>query len=170
MTVLLLRDEAGPAYAAAVVFCAGALTDVIDGYLARARDTVTRFGRIMDPLADKLLVGAALTTLVVVDRLVLWFAVVVIAREVAVSLLRWYAGTRNAVIAVSAIGKAKTGAQMATIIALMLVPDPGAGWVDGLLVGVAVLTAASGVDYFLAYARVAAAPPAVAAARGSAVS
>lgn len=114
----------------------------------------------MDPLADKLLVGAALVSLVVIDRLAIWLAVVVIVREVAVSGLRWLASTRGMVIASSTIGKAKTGVQMTTLVALMLAPDPTAAWIAPLLVCVAVVTVASGLDYFLGYLRAAASRPA----------
>jgi CDP-diacylglycerol--glycerol-3-phosphate 3-phosphatidyltransferase len=123
--VLLVTGDPGPRYAAAVLFAGLALSDCADGYLARACDLVTTFGRIMDPVADKLLVGAALVSLVAIDRMAAWLAVVVIAREVAVSALRWVASRQDVVIASSAIGKAKTGVQMLAIVALMLTPDTG---------------------------------------------
>ena len=155
LTVMLLRGDPGPLWAATALFGLLALTDVADGYLARSRDLITTFGRIMDPVADKLLVGAVLVSLVVVDRLAVWLAAVVIVREVAVSALRWVAGTRGLVIASSPVGKAKTGVQMVTIVALMLAPDPTAAWLAPLLAAAAAITIASGLDYFVGYARAA---------------
>lgn len=152
VVALLAGGDAGSLPLAAVVFGVAALTDAADGHLARSRNMITTFGRLMDPLADKLLVGAALASLVVIDRLALWIALVVIARDVAVSGLRWYAGTRGIVISVSALGKAKTGVQMTSIVLLMLVPA-GAAWVDGVMLAVAAITVASGLEYALTYAR-----------------
>ena len=76
LLVLLLGEDAGPTPAAAAVFGVAALTDAADGHIARSRDMVTPFGRIADPLADKLLVGTALASLVALDRLALWIALV----------------------------------------------------------------------------------------------
>jgi CDP-diacylglycerol---glycerol-3-phosphate 3-phosphatidyltransferase len=160
MILLLVGDDGGSLPLAAAVFGIAALTDVADGHVARARNMITTFGRIVDSLADKLLVGAALITLVAIDRLALWIAVVIIFREVAVSALRWYAGTRGIVVAVNRFGKSKAGVQMTSILLLMLVPDPGAAWVTALMLGVVAVTVASGVQYFLTYARLAAATPA----------
>jgi len=153
MLVLLLGEEAGPLPAAAAVFSAAALTDAADGHIARSRDMVTTFGRIADPLADKLLVGTALASLVVIDRLALWIALVIGLREAGVALLRWHAGRQDVEIPVSSLGKAKTGAQMSSIVLLMLVPDSGAPWVVALLLVVVGLTVVSGLQYLLAFTR-----------------
>ena len=166
MVLLVLGDDAAPMYLAAAVFGVAALTDIADGHLARARNAITTFGRLVDPVADKLLVGAALAALVSVDRLALWIAAVIVIREVAVTLLRWHAGTRGIVISVSGLGKLKTGLQMTAIPMLMLVPDPGAAWVIAALLVAVAVTVASGVEYALTYARGAAdAPPGVQVAR-----
>jgi CDP-diacylglycerol--glycerol-3-phosphate 3-phosphatidyltransferase len=162
MLVLLWGEETGTLSAAAAVFALAAITDAADGHLARSRNLCTGFGRLADPLADKLLVGAALAALVALDRLALWIAVVVVAREVAVSLLRWHAGSNGIVMHVTPLAKLKTGIQMVAIVALMLAPDPAAGWVAALLVAVVAITVASGAQYVLAYAR----RPAPAAAVG----
>ena len=159
MVLLVIGDEAGALHAAAAVFGVAAVTDAADGHIARARDMVTTFGRLMDPVADKLLVGVALGALVAVDRLALWIALVIVLRDVGVSALRWYAGTRGIVIAVSPLGKAKTGMQMVAIPLLMLVPVPTAAWVDALALAVAAVTVASGVQYGLTYLRRAAEGP-----------
>ena len=160
MLVLLFGDQVGPLPFAAAVFGVAALTDAADGHVARSRNMITDFGRLADPFADKLLVGAALASLVMIDRLALWIALVVGVREAAVTVLRWHAARRGVVISASPLGKAKTGAQMTAILMLMLVPDPGAGWVDAVLLTVVALTVASGVQYGLAYARRRAAVPA----------
>jgi CDP-diacylglycerol---glycerol-3-phosphate 3-phosphatidyltransferase len=153
MLVLLLGEEAGPLPAAAAVFGAAALTDAADGHIARSRGLVTTFGRIADPLADKLLVAAALISLVAIDRLALWIALLIGFREAAVALLRWHAGRRDIVLHVSQLGKVKTCFQMAALGALMLVPDPEAAWVTALLMTVVWLTVVSGAQYALEYVR-----------------
>jgi CDP-diacylglycerol---glycerol-3-phosphate 3-phosphatidyltransferase len=153
MLVLLLGEEAGPLPAAAAVFGAAALTDAADGHIARSRGICTTFGRIADPLADKLLVGAALVALVAIDRLALWIALVIGVREASVALLRWHAGREGLVLHVSPLGKAKTCLQMAALGALMVVPDPEALWVMALLFAVVSLTVVSGLQYALAYVR-----------------
>ena len=153
MVMLLLRDDAGPIPAAAAVFAVAALTDAADGHIARSCDMVTTFGRIADPLADKLLVGTALASLVLIDRLALWIALVIGAREAGVALLRWHAGRQGVVLHVSSLGKAKTGLQMTSIMILMLVADAGAPWVTAVLMAVVALTVVSGLQYVLAFAR-----------------
>jgi CDP-diacylglycerol---glycerol-3-phosphate 3-phosphatidyltransferase len=153
MLVLLLGEEAGPLPAAAAVFSAAALTDAADGHIARSRGLVTTFGRIADPLADKLLVGTALATLVAIDRLALWIALVIGLREAGVALLRWHAGRQGIVLHVSQLGKVKTCLQMTAIATVMLVPDPEAAWVTALLMTVVWLTVVSGAQYALEYVR-----------------
>jgi len=159
MVLLVAGDDAGALHAAAAVFGVAAITDAADGHVARTRNTITTFGRLMDPLADKLLVGAALASLVAVDRLALWIAAVIVLRDVGVSGLRWYAGSRGVVISVSSLGKAKTGAQMTAIPLLMLVSVPTPAWVDGVMLAVAAVTVLSGIQYALTYARRAADAP-----------
>jgi CDP-diacylglycerol--glycerol-3-phosphate 3-phosphatidyltransferase len=153
LLVLLLGEDAGPIPAAAAVFGVAALTDAADGHIARSRDLATDFGRIADPLADKLLVGTALASLVVIDRLALWIALVIGLREAGVALLRWHAGRQGVVLHVSPLGKVKTGLQMSSIGLLMLVPDAGAPWVTAVLMVVVAVTVVSGLQYLLAFAR-----------------
>ena len=146
--VVALLDETpnGDALAAAV-FALAAFTDGLDGYIARRREQVTTFGKLMDPLADKLLVVAALIALVSLDRLAAWVAMVIIARELAVTGLRSLAAEQGVVIAASWLGKLKTALQVGAIVAL-IVWDPTPLAVD-LLVYVAVaVTVISGADYF----------------------
>ena len=153
LLVLLLGEQTGPIPAAAAVFGVAALTDAADGHIARSRDMVTTFGRIADPLADKLLVGTALASLVMIDRLELWIALVIGMREASVALLRWHASRQGVVLHVSSLGKVKTGLQMTVIVTLMLVPDPDAAWVVALLMVVVGLTVFSGLQYLVAFAR-----------------
>src|ERR1700683_4844371 len=104
---------------AAVVFAAASLTDFVDGYLARARDSVTTFGKLMDPLPAKLLALAPPFSLVSLNRLPAWVAMVIIARELAVTMLRLGATGAGVVIAASMMGKIKTCLQIAAILALI---------------------------------------------------
>ncbi len=137
---------------AAAVFALAALTDGLDGYFARSRDAVTTFGKLMDPLADKLLVTAALVSLVSLDRLQAWVAMVIIAREIAVTGLRAIAAERGVVIAASWLGKLKTVLQIAAVIAL-IATNPSPAWVDALVYVAVAATLISGADYFLGIRR-----------------
>ena len=105
---------------AAAVFVLISLTDVVDGMLARKRGEVTTFGKFMDPLADKLLITAALLALVQTRSLPAWIALVIIAREFVVSGLRMVASAEGVVIAASKIGKAKTVVQTVAIVMFMV--------------------------------------------------
>lgn len=145
--VLLLLDGEHAA-AAACVFGLGAFSDVLDGYIARSRGLVTTFGKLMDPVADKLLIGGAFISLAAAGRLAAWVVVVICFRELAVTALRAVAGRRGLVISANNLGKAKTALQTVTIVALIVVSDPGAAWVDGLVLSTVVLTIASGLSYF----------------------
>jgi CDP-diacylglycerol---glycerol-3-phosphate 3-phosphatidyltransferase len=153
LVVALLDATPGSKWLAAGVFATAALTDGLDGYLARSRRSVTTFGKVMDPIADKLLVAAALISLVSLDRVAAWVAMVIIAREFAVSGLRIAAGAQGVVIPASPLGKVKTVTQVAAILALIAAHDTGDWWVQSL-VGLAILvTIASGADYFLNFRR-----------------
>lgn len=101
---------------ATVVFIIASATDKLDGYIARSRNQVTRFGKIMDPLADKLLVTAALISLVDFQIIPGWACIIIIAREFAVTGLRSVASAEGIVIAASKWGKAKTVVQIIAII------------------------------------------------------
>ncbi len=142
----------GPALAAAV-FVVAALTDGLDGYIARSRESVTTFGKVMDPVADKLLIAAALMALVSLDRVAAWVAMVIIAREFAVSGLRIAAGQQGIVIPASGLGKIKTIVQSAAVLALIAAPDEDAVWVLALVYAMVLVTIVSGADYFLNFRR-----------------
>jgi CDP-diacylglycerol--glycerol-3-phosphate 3-phosphatidyltransferase len=137
---------------AAIVFALAALTDGLDGYIARSRDSITTFGKLMDPLADKLLIIAALVSLVSLGRLPAWVAMVIIARELAVTVLRSIAAERGVVIAASWMGKVKTVLQIGAVFGLILV-DPAPLAVNLLVYAAVVATIISGFDYFFGLRR-----------------
>ena len=125
LVVALTEEIPNGATIAAAVFVLAALTDGLDGYIARSRQSITTFGKVMDPIADKLLIAAALLSLVSLDRVAAWVAMVIIAREFAVSGLRIAAGQQGVVIPASALGKIKTIVQSAAVLALIAAPGPG---------------------------------------------
>jgi CDP-diacylglycerol---glycerol-3-phosphate 3-phosphatidyltransferase len=152
LVVALLGNTPAGDVLAAVVFALASLTDFVDGYLARTRGSVTTFGKLMDPLADKLLIVAALLALVSLGRLAAWVAMVIITRELAVTVLRMGATQAGVVMAASMFGKVKTCLQIAAILAVIAVHDQPL-WVS-LLVYLAVLvTVLSGLDYFFGLRR-----------------
>ncbi len=137
---------------AAVVFAAASVTDALDGWLARTREQITNFGKLMDPVADKLLIIAALLSLVSLGRLAAWVAMVIVAREFAVTVARISARSEGVVIAANWWGKVKTGVQVLTIFLLiLLVPTPT--WIDWLVYAMVAVTVISGVDYFFGMRR-----------------
>jgi CDP-diacylglycerol--glycerol-3-phosphate 3-phosphatidyltransferase len=152
LVVALLGDTAAGDVLAAVVFALASLTDFVDGYLARTRDTVTTFGKLMDPLADKLLIVAALVSLVSLHRLAAWVAMVIITRELAVTVLRLGATQAGVVMAASLFGKAKTALQIAAILAVIAVHGQPL-WVSLLLYLTVLVTVLSGLDYFFGLRR-----------------
>ena len=110
---------------ATFIFVIASLTDQLDGYIARSRNQITNFGKFMDPLADKLLVTAALISLVELQVVPSWAAVIIIAREFAVSGLRTIAASEGKVIADSWWGKIKTVIQIIAIVTLLLQVNVG---------------------------------------------
>jgi CDP-diacylglycerol--glycerol-3-phosphate 3-phosphatidyltransferase len=152
LVVALLDGTAHGDLLAAVVFAIASVTDLIDGYLARSRNWVTTFGKLMDPIADKLLVIAALFALVSLDRLQAWIAMVIVTRELAVTVSRMVATGQGVVIPAAGWGKAKTVVQVAAIFFLIAV-NPTTWWVDALVYGMVALTVISGVDYFFGLRR-----------------
>src|SRR5919198_2349340 len=153
LVVALTVETPGGSTIAAGVFALAALTDGLDGYIARSRQAVTTFGKVMDPVADKLMIAAALISLVSLDRLEPWVAMVIIAREFAVIGLRLAAGPQGVVIPASMLGKAKTIVQIAAVLALIASEDPHEVWVLVLVYAMVALTVASGADYFLNFRR-----------------
>jgi len=137
---------------AAIVFALASVTDFVDGYLARSRDSVTTFGKLMDPLADKLLIVAALISLVSLHRIAAWVAMVIIARELAVTVMRMGATQAGVIIAASNLAKLKTCLQIAAILAVIAVHGHPA-WVDVLVYVAVAVTVLSGLDYFFGLRR-----------------
>lgn len=138
-------------YIAAVIFTIAAITDTLDGYIARSRNQITKFGKFMDPLADKLLVTAALVCLVQMDKLPAWIVVIIISREYTVSILRAVAAAEGIVIAASWWGKLKTLTQIIAIISILINNYPFSlinfPFSEITLWLAVILTIVSGVDY-----------------------
>lgn len=130
--------------AATAVFVFAALTDWLDGYLARMLNQMSAFGAFLDPVADKLMVAAALIVLVEIGRVDALVALIIIGREIAVSALReWMANIgRGNRVAVSLFGKIKTAAQMIAIL-LLLYHDPILPGIDTRVLGTALIYVAS---------------------------
>ncbi|MFR1760254.1 MAG: CDP-diacylglycerol--glycerol-3-phosphate 3-phosphatidyltransferase [Christensenellaceae bacterium] len=109
---------------AAAVFLAAALTDLLDGYFARRQGTVSGFGKIFDPIADKILVLSALLPLAVQGRLSVWVVLILVGREFIVSAVRIQASSQGGtIIAASLLGKVKTVLQDAAIIMMLMEPE-----------------------------------------------
>ena len=147
IVVALLGETPNGDALAAGVFALAAFTDGLDGYIARRRQDVTTFGKLVDPLADKLLIVAALVSLVSLGRLAAWVAMVIIARELAVTALRAVAVEQGVVISASWLGKLKTVLQVAAVFAL-IIWNPSPTSVDVLVYLAVAVTVVSGVDYF----------------------
>ena len=145
----LLSEFSSDALAAGV-FVVASFTDALDGWLARRNRSESNFGKLMDPLADKLLVTSALVSLVALDRLQAWVAMVIIAREFAVTGLRQMAMEQGHVLAANAWGKVKTVLQIAMVLALITV-DGSPMWLDALVYLTVAVTVYSGADYFFGF-------------------
>lgn len=129
---------------ATLVFLLAAATDALDGYLARSRREITRFGQLIDPIADKLLITAALLALVEAGLVSTWVALIILGREFAVSGLRILAAAEGKVIPASLWGKIKTVSQIVAVMAFFL----GISWAPVLMWVAVVATVLSGVRYF----------------------
>lgn len=138
-------------YVAVVIFIVASMTDWLDGYLARKNNLVTNFGKFMDPLADKLLVCAALICLVEKGQLASWIVIVIISREFIISGFRLIASDNGVVIAASYWGKFKTVFQMLMVIVLIInFPHPAFQMLGTVLTYIAlILTVVSLVDYVI---------------------
>ncbi|MHB1340184.1 MAG: CDP-diacylglycerol--glycerol-3-phosphate 3-phosphatidyltransferase [Coriobacteriia bacterium] len=161
LVILLAKLPVWGPWLAAAVFTLLAATDAVDGYLARSRNEVTTFGKFIDPLADKLLVTAALVALVDLERLPSWIALIIISRELVVSGLRMVAVAEGRVIAASNYGKIKTILQIMAIVGFIvmdssLIADTvgpqlalGFWWLAWIvMVAALIATVASMIDYF----------------------
>jgi CDP-diacylglycerol--glycerol-3-phosphate 3-phosphatidyltransferase/cardiolipin synthase len=153
--VVLMR---GHALAAAILFAVASLTDALDGYFARKYDLISNFGKLMDPLADKLLVVSAFACFVELGIVPAWVLIVILAREFTITGLRAVAASEGTVIAAGASGKLKTVFQMLAVLALLLMDLPlgifnlyyphfGRPFATALLVVAVILTVYSGAEY-----------------------
>jgi len=149
--VLLTRQMHNWAYWGAGLFLAAALTDLFDGYLARRRKQVTTLGRLLDPIADKLLISSALISLVQLRIAPAWMVVIIIGREFAVSGMRSIAASEGFTIDVSTLGKGKMVAQVIAVASLILGNELG-GWMRQtaryMLWAVVIFALLSMVQYF----------------------
>jgi CDP-diacylglycerol---glycerol-3-phosphate 3-phosphatidyltransferase len=151
--ILLLFPDRICAFSAAILFSAAAITDYLDGFYARKRGLVSTLGKVMDPVADKLLVSSAFIMLTSLGWLPAWMACIIIGRELAVTGLRNIIAQKGEDISASNLGKYKTGFQIAAIIPLMIhypffnlnVQVIGTLFLWGALV----FTIWSGADYFI---------------------
>jgi CDP-diacylglycerol--glycerol-3-phosphate 3-phosphatidyltransferase len=135
----------------AAIFGLASLTDWLDGYLARRRKQVTTLGQLMDPLADKLLITAALVSLVQMDLAPAWMVAVILGREFAITVLRSIAHARGVVIPASPLGKFKMVSEVVAILLLILASEHLQVFflLGKIALWVAVITAvASGLDYY----------------------
>lgn len=145
----------GHALAALICFSAAAISDFIDGYVARKDHLITDFGKFMDPLADKLLTAAAFVCFTGIGYIPAWIVVIILAREFAITGLRTLAVQNGIVMAAGIWGKAKTMSQMIAIVLLLLYFIPELRfyplWIAGqIMVYLAgALTLWSGIDYFM---------------------
>jgi CDP-diacylglycerol--glycerol-3-phosphate 3-phosphatidyltransferase len=154
LVVALLPNTSAGDVLAAVVFAVASVTDAIDGYLARSRNWITTFGKLMDPIADKLLIIGALIALVSLSRLQAWVAMVIIAREFAVTVLRVAAGAQQGlVIPASPLGKIKTTCQVAMVLVLIIAGRHRPDWVYAVVYVTVAVTVLSGADYFFGLSR-----------------
>jgi CDP-diacylglycerol---glycerol-3-phosphate 3-phosphatidyltransferase len=159
LTVASRLVHADPRMAATVVFVIASLTDFVDGWIARTWDLVTTFGQVADPIADKALTGTALVLLSWYGRLPWWVTVVILVREIGVTVLR-FGVIRRQVIAASIGGKAKTALQILAISWYLWPFSPRLQYVGAVLMAIAVgVTVITGADYVIrAFRRRRAAP------------
>jgi len=136
---------------AAVIFIVAAITDSLDGYIARTRKIVTNFGKFLDPLADKLLITAALVCLVELKKVSSWVAMIIIGREFIVTGLRMVAAAEGMVISANVWGKLKTISQIIAVVLLLIDNYPfvlmGFPFDKIMLYIAVILTIYSGFDY-----------------------
>jgi len=158
--VCFVVDVPGRYSVALLVFLAATLTDFLDGVLARKRGLITDFGKLMDPLADKILTASAFISLCAIGKFPAWAVIAIISREFLITGLRSLAASKGIVVPADRLGKNKTAWQMITIIYFLLLLSVGewssAHWVDiawrygspGLVAVTVILTVYSGIAYF----------------------
>jgi CDP-diacylglycerol--glycerol-3-phosphate 3-phosphatidyltransferase len=155
--ILLLFPNRLSALIAALLFSAAAITDYLDGFYARRQGLVSNFGKVMDPVADKLLVSSAFIMLASHGWVPAWMVCIIIGRELAVTGLRNIIAEKGEDLSASNLGKYKTGFQIAAIIPLLIhyplfgINVQAVGWL--FLWGALVFTIWSGADYFVKFRR-----------------
>lgn len=143
----------------AILFIIAAITDLLDGYIARKYGIVTKLGQFLDPVVDKLMISTAMILMIPIDRIPAWIVVLIIMRDVFVDGLRSIASTEGVVIDASLMGKRKTLCQIIAVSALIIHYDTIFG-LDAHVIGIVILylalvfTLYSGFDYFVKYYRV----------------
>jgi CDP-diacylglycerol--glycerol-3-phosphate 3-phosphatidyltransferase len=160
LVAALLTEFDGKEYVALGIFLLAALTDVLDGYLARRQRKITNLGKLLDPAADKILMTAAFISLAELNVAAAWMVVVIVAREFAVSALRSFAASENMVIAADFSGKVKTVIHAVAVSVCIIherlqdlgAPDP-AWLVPTVLWASVAISVISGLDYFIRYGR-----------------
>ena len=148
---LLTLDESWARYTAAIVFVAAAVTDFFDGAIARRRGITSRFGALADPIADKALIAVALLGLSIVGELPWWITVVILGREIGVTIVR-FAVVRHGVIPASRGGKVKTVLQIVAIFLYLAIPpeviaDAWSAIAAAVMICAVVMTVITGIDY-----------------------
>jgi CDP-diacylglycerol--glycerol-3-phosphate 3-phosphatidyltransferase len=157
LIVFLISSSRVHAVIAAALFILASLTDWLDGLVARRRNQVTTLGTLLDPIADKILVAAALVSLLQIDKVAAWIVLVIIGRELAVTGLRAVAARVGVIVPASRLAKGKTVSQYVAI--TMLIIEKGVGSVPfhlaatGVLWVAVVLTVVSAADYFYRFFR-----------------
>jgi len=155
IVILLLFPNKPSTFMAALLFSVAAITDFLDGFFARRRGLVSNFGKVMDPIADKLLVSSAFIMIASLGWIPAWIVCIIIGREFAVTGLRNIAAQQGKDISASRLGKYKTGFQIAAIIPLLIhfsyftIDFHAIGSV--FLWAALILTVLSGTDYFLRF-------------------
>jgi CDP-diacylglycerol---glycerol-3-phosphate 3-phosphatidyltransferase len=155
--VFLVVGEKVPNYTAGVIFLAAVLTDWLDGRIARNTRQVTTLGKLLDPIADKLLISTALIALVQIGRAPAWMVVLIVGRELAITGLRTVAASQSIIIHASDFGKYKMLAEVAAVTFLILdwppqwdfIATPSLGFL--CLWAATMLSVASGINYFLKF-------------------
>ena len=155
IVILMLFPNRICTWAAALLFSAAAITDYLDGYIARTRGLVSNLGKVMDPVADKLLVSSAFIMLTALGWVPAWMVCIIVGREIAVTGLRNIIAEKGEDVSASSLGKYKTGFQIAAIIPLLIhypffgldVQAVGRFFLWGALV----FTLWSGADYFIKF-------------------
>jgi CDP-diacylglycerol---glycerol-3-phosphate 3-phosphatidyltransferase len=153
--VLMLEPTPLRALLAGIVFSIASATDWLDGYLARKWGQVTKIGKLLDPIADKILVASALIMLVDIARIPSWIAIIIIGREIAITGLRAMAASEGIVIAAENMGKWKVGAQITAVLCLVLDYHLGTEWISDvgrIAIFIAMILAViSGMQYIIDY-------------------